>query len=67
MLFLHFIQFMDTVFDINFSSIGPFYKDQRSTKFDKKRFALDTFLYLMHDFVSKHEIEESKNCSHVVL
>lgn len=35
-----------------------FYKDQRSTEFDKKRLTLDTLLYLMTNFVSKHEIED---------
>lgn len=61
------MQFIDIVFDINLMSIRPFYKDRRSMEFDKKRLALDTVLYLMRDFVSKHEIEDKKNSSHVAL
>jgi len=64
--FLHFKQCIDIVFDTKLLSIGAFYKDQRSTEFDKKRLTLDTFLYLTRNFVSKHEIEDSKNSTHVV-
>lgn len=64
--FLHFIQFIDIVFDIKLVSIRPFYKDQGSAEFDKKRLTLDTFLYLTRDFVSKHEIEDGKNSIHIV-
>ncbi|SMH70744.1 protein of unknown function [Candidatus Nitrosotalea okcheonensis] len=54
--FLHFMQCIDIIFDIKLVSIRPFYKDQRSIEFDKKLPALDTLLYLMRNFVSKHEI-----------
>jgi hypothetical protein len=67
MFFLHFIQSIDIIFDIKVGSIKPFYKYQRSTEFDKKRLVLDTFLYLMRKFMSKHEIRDSKNSTHVVL